>query len=226
MPAPAILRYQHPAVYPRECGGTRSTRLQTRPVLPTRVYPRECGGTPQFHLVSPSASCRSIPASAGEPSNLPATRYRPVARVYPRECGGTFNRNPRASKASPMRSIPASAGEPTFWSTISSSERPARQVYPRECGGTCLYGVASPRRGGLSPRVRGNPITRGYLLRLASRWRPGLSPRVRGTLLNNPDKLRNGGGLSPRVRGNHVLHRQFHQRHDPRSIPASAGEPR
>ena len=50
--------------------------------------------------------------------------------VYPRVCGGTPS---------------------------SLTERHSVAVYPRVCGGTPGQHRVVPRRGGLSPRVRGNP---------------------------------------------------------------------
>ena len=114
---------------------------------------------------------RSIPARAGEPS--PISRTWRKATVYPRACGGTEtkygervimeglsprvrgNRSGIASDSLQLRSIPARAGEPRrvhfcyHW----------RTVYPRACGGTTRTCGVVVRWSGLSPRVRGNPIT-------------------------------------------------------------------
>ena len=49
-------------------------------------------------------------------------------------------------------SIPACAGEPFF----SAASLAWTRVYPRVCGGTSHAVSDSPRRQGLSPRVRGN----------------------------------------------------------------------
>ena len=91
---------------------------------------------------------RSIPASAGEPSEQ--SYQGRIQKVYPRECGGTRHnqsgsaldgglsprvRGNRMKAEWPVKSrgsIPASAGEPKPKPTSESSER----VYPRECGGT------------------------------------------------------------------------------------------
>ena len=53
------------------------------------------------------------------------------------------------------RSIPACAGEPL---PGGQARRPPG-VYPRVCGGT--HDIATPMAGlnGLSPRVRGNPVS-------------------------------------------------------------------
>ena len=63
-------------------------------------------------------------------------------------------------------SIPACAGEPL---AVSPSGGPDR-VYPRVCGGTPEQQRAVPVAGGLSPRVRGNPIF------------PGLGPPQAGSI--------------------------------------------
>ena len=56
------------------------------------------------------------------------------------------------------RSIPASAGQP-----IRRRDRPEDyQVYPRECGAAHACCFPCRQCTGLSPRVRGSPITRYY----------------------------------------------------------------
>ena len=132
------------------------------------VYPRVCGGT-GCALPMPGWTTRSIPACAGEPN---AKRFAATdGGVYPRVCGGTprthgasetgsglsprvrGNHGKGGGDRSPSRSIPACAGEPPHLRL----PRPARPVYPRVCGGTVSGRARSSRRGGLSPRVRGNP---------------------------------------------------------------------
>ena len=172
------------SVYPRECGEPYSP---SRITVKGRVYPRECGGT--FGLSSCALVCyglsprvrgnlpsltthnvltRSIPASAGEPTD--AHHHQNRHQVYPRECGGTsfvllttlfiFGLSPRVRgnhvvgvrDVCHRGSIPASAGEPT----IRSQSDYERRVYPRECGGTLTIGAHRHHAYGLSPRVRGN----------------------------------------------------------------------
>ena len=61
-----------------------------------------------------------------------------------------------ASRAERSGSIPAHAGKPA----IELPRRPLpRRVYPRACGETAVVPIARDRavRGGLSPRMRGNP---------------------------------------------------------------------
>ena len=107
------------------------------------------------------------------------------------------------------------------------------------CGGTGSWGQRPRRRGGLSPRVRGNrrcrrqstepsrsipacagePTGRGW----RRRWR-GVYPRVCGGTEKGRAYRTFPDGLSPRVRGN-----PSHPGVKParrRSIPACAGEPR
>ena len=113
---------------------------------------------------------RSIPACAGEPPAL--TTDRSCAGVYPRVCGGTEEGSivlhggrglsPRVrgnlikdlSVRFEERSIPACAGEPD--AARPGPEPPS--VYPRVCGGTSGLSLIGQGGGGLSPRVRGNPI--------------------------------------------------------------------
>ena len=133
-------------VYPRACGGTRKAP-QCWPRTAHRVYPRACGGTGFRRLyrcfssgLSPRlrgnlqgsqagrVRQRSIPAPAGEPTELAG--IRDAAKVYPRACGGTLSGlasvgssaglSPRLRgnlmEIAPCRvlrwSIPAPAGEP------------------------------------------------------------------------------------------------------------------
>ena len=111
---------------------------------------------------------RSIPASAGQPSNR--SLFWCAVTVYPRECGaavrqplglsGDAGLSPRVRGSrfqvrltrSALRSIPASAGQP----------RPVmrtlcwRTVYPRECGAAVRGASVAGEDLGLSPRVRGS----------------------------------------------------------------------
>ena len=164
-------------VYPRVCGGTHryafqrrlslglSPRVRGNPARPCRstlgrawVYPRVCGGT-----------ARSV-----------ATRRKAELQVYPRVCGGTHvlvlgNLFIEPSGLSPRvrgnlhttrhptvfvdGSIPACAGEPG--SAPGSLLDAHLRVYPRVCGGTSslLCEVRRRKVRGLSPRVRGNPVS-------------------------------------------------------------------
>ena len=154
-----------------------------------RVYPRVCGGT--FHTPVNTKSYRglsprvrgnllgdvlfviddgSIPACAGEP--LCSTLMLPMVKVYPRVCGGTridgplqrrrqglsprVRGNLQSSRCGAGRcwSIPACAGEPYGSQTAERT----RKVYPRVCGGTPRAASSRSIRWGLSPRVRGNPL--------------------------------------------------------------------
>ena len=155
-------------VYPRVCGGTMKRHRFgcTRSGLSPRVRGN------QSHSPDAPTPTGSIPACAGEPESGNATRSS--FWVYPRVCGGT---SPLATSLAPLTglsprvrgnlttsrvshvgigSIPACAGEPD--AVTEPGEPP--EVYPRVCGGTGLCACACVCGGGLSPRVRGNPIAR------------------------------------------------------------------
>ena len=172
--------------------------------------------------------------------------------VYPRVCGGTFlwrSHQQIAGGLSPRvrgnlcmltptwsaaRSIPACAGEPVaraaYWGE--------GWVYPRVCGGTRRDCHRALSLTGLSPRVRGNRISRrnrsvnprsipacaGEPPRMAaSSAASAVYPRVcGGTRVGGKDD-RPARGLSPRVRGNRPFVGYSGQ--TLRSIPACAGEP-
>ena len=167
-------------------------------------------------------------------------------------CGGTRKTNQPASNGrglSPRvrgnlrhpprhyygeRSIPACAGEPApnrYWVSVF-------RVYPRVCGGTAGGPADLVRRGGLSPRVRGNhgrywvygmymwsipacagePCTRPEGSSLLSVY-----PRVCGGTTALTVLTQRPRGLSPRVRGNRLVGIAVNNLQ--RSIPACAGEP-
>ena len=165
-PAPGICRRSERRVYPRACGGTPTEDNEPCPAtgLSPRVrgnrnlaagragaerwvYPRACGGTGIFNWISGGV------------------------RVYPRACGGTGPRNPsgipaRAGEPAGNRLSPRVRGNPV--STASGSiparagERPdhaQQRVYPRACGGTGISRLVVLPTMGLSPRVRGNPVS-------------------------------------------------------------------
>ncbi len=134
------------------------------------VYPRVCGGTIRTKIPG-SPGRGSIPACAGEPD---AQVRRPSSiEVYPRVCGGTkgcMSLIPSSKGLSPrvrgnpiyirrlsdlQGSIPACAGEPPMAQKRYSNIG----VYPRVCGGTVWMVFSIMPRQGLSPRVRGNPLS-------------------------------------------------------------------
>ena len=193
---------------------------------------------------------RSIPACAGEPAVCRGRRAG--GAVYPRVCGGTLatsrafalsvGLSPRVrgnltchSLDRPrLRSIPACAGEPSPCVVHRSIAR----VYPRVCGGTASMMRRSRATGGLSPRVRGNPMDaviararNGSIPACAGEpatapgpaGLPRVYPRVCGGTDSGEYKVVYGRGLSPRVRGN--PRRAGLRPHRVRSIPACAGEP-
>ena len=151
-------------VYPRVCGGTGIEAFATW--MAQGLSPRVRGNRDRGVRYLDGAG--SIPACAGEPAYLSATRQ--FHRVYPRVCGGTrrmsyqrVNENglsPRVrgnlSASTYDRahtgSIPACAGEPKCQHIRPRTYR----VYPRVCGGTKSGFRASRPEQGLSPRVRGN----------------------------------------------------------------------
>ena len=193
---------------------------------------------------------RSIPACAGEPRLRCSTRS--AMSVYPRVCGGTEAQYPNGSLIQGLSprvrgnrsavsigvfsigSIPACAGEP------GRERRPchAGTVYPRVCGGTRPASLPPVTARGLSPRVRGNPVSPGRP-RLRCRSIPacagepkaspahgrssGVYPRVCGGTRWRLPWLPPTMGLSPRVRGN-LSDFQFAAVQSG-SIPACAGEP-
>ena len=192
----------------------------------------------------------SIPACAGEPS-VPRWAYTASA-VYPRVCGGTIpagqielkgtGLSPRV-RGNPVGlgalgdvggSIPACAGEPPHPYRAPSSPR----VYPRVCGGTTIRYLRAGLGGGLSPRVRGNPLAQrlvgggpGSIPACAGEpWarppdhpHPAVYPRVCGGTSCERTVISGSTGLSPRVRGNR--NGQNASGGLPGSIPACAGEP-
>ena len=131
-------------------------------------------------------------------------------------------------------SIPACAGEPS----TSTCAKMSMTVYPRVCGGTWGRAAASCRNGGLSPRVRGNPLALHHPPRRhrsipacagEPRWALSCShcrkvyPGVCGGTFKKRDECPIASGLSPRVRGN--LDSIARDSNRVRSIPACAGEP-
>ena len=192
----------------------------------------------------------SIPAHAGEPPLYP--RPPPNKWVYPRPRGGTGrtprwppprsglspptrgNPNARTRATRRRRSIPAHAGEPTAADATSW----ATTVYPRPRGGTDDRRTSTPRRPGLSPPTRGNPIPRASpprrrgsipahagepAERVEQKDSGTVYPRPRGGTLTRRRRMSHGDGLSPPTRGN--LQRKRARDGPRRSIPAHAGEP-
>ena len=174
----------------------------------TRVYPRVCGGTGQVIAADLTAEGLSPRVRGNRVSTPPICRTR--------------------------RSIPACAGEPNILPPVPCQP----PVYPRVCGGTMPAAAARMPAAGLSPRVRGNPLSNqhhqaggGSIPACAGEpiWpsdflpHSRVYPRVCGGTKNLCRRNIAKCGLSPRVRGNRprpcVVCRL------PRSIPACAGEP-
>ena len=234
------------AVYPRVCGGTSEGRFGG--AKPLGLSPRVRGNPVNRDFAA--ARQRSIPACAGEP--LLGFFVAVLKTVYPRVCGGTRTRadtlladgglSPRVRgnrwhyrhHALPCRSIPACAGEPCGIGVCAGDGR----VYPRVCGGTFDSTLRSSLELGLSPRVRGNPMTaqmremeNGSIPACAGEpqaagrtpKRRRVYPRVCGGTPTSGTPSSSGPGLSPRVRGN--LPQSATRTYSTRSIPACAGEP-
>ena len=163
-PAPLAFQAQVGSVYPRACGGTCQTGLDS--CLYTGLSPRVRGNPTTAARADPGVG--SIPARAGEPHH--GSQSRPRSRVYPRACGGTCynswhisNRRGLSPRVRGNRlqtghvsvsrgSIPARAGEPC----VGRQSRERLTVYPRACGGTASLTTRRRYTSGLSPRVRGN----------------------------------------------------------------------
>ena len=172
------------------------------------VYPRVCGGThadaeckDECRGLSPrvrgnhygsqrtAVVAGSIPACAGEPAGDGRGQW--ASEVYPRVCGGT---------------------------TSLDISRQALCGLSRVCGGTAARRRICCLLSGLSPRVRGNPLTPAQYRCLV-----GVYPRVCGGTAFPPGCPLSSCGLSPRVRGNPYAWAHLGGRW--RSIPACAGEP-
>ena len=173
-----------------------------------RVYPRVCGETSMKGL--PTSLIRGL--SPRVRGNLDRLDLGPVLRGSIPACAGKPDGASYARTQTP-RSIPACAGKPLSPHPPHGTLR----VYPRVCGETLQQQPAGYLDEGLSPRVRGNPISDwpfGYFHRsipacagkpftpVAMRLAYGVYPRVCGetpvvTLVPHLH-----AGLSPRVRGN------------------------
>ena len=113
----------------------------------------------------------SIPAHTGEPN--PGGSWLALLRVYPRTYGGTvitqcsqiadkglsphIRGNPLNAAAflQSCGSIPAHTGEPVYNPITKRMDG----VYPRTYGGTLTSLLLSLLPWGLSPHIRGNPMT-------------------------------------------------------------------
>ena len=191
---------------PACAGEPREVPGQIRSLSKVGLSPRVRGNRSMLPQMR-SLAFGSIPACAGEPIRRDHACHG--SGLSPRVRGNLLRR------AVLIRgSIPACAGEPPGRQMHS---RP-RSVYPRVCGGTLRRSRKLLLLLGLSPRVRGNPLT--YLIGLSSK---GSIPACAGepNEIGLPRPVM--PGLSPRVRGNRL--RRTMRSHNPRSIPACAGEP-
>ncbi len=161
----------------------------------------------------------------------PAWSSSPVKGLSPRVRG---NRSMSRLSSSSSGSIPACTGEPR---SVADFLTPGK-VYPRVYGGTAGSRASHAAGRGLSPRVRGNPLTgqRGFQQRRSipactgeprrkspRSWTITVYPRVYGgTHLRHSQQYRHRG-LSPRVRGNPAI--EIAAVLECGSIPACTGEP-
>ena len=234
-------------VHPRERGESGQA-ARTAP-LPTGPSPRARGIPPRNRRAR--TFLRSIPASAGNPR---ASRSSILSRrVHPRERGEStywwrraaprWGPSPRARGIPPdgetpalqLGSIPASAGNPPAAGAVPI----VYGVHPRERGESCGRRAQASLKQGPSPRARGIPLARARLVEhqrsipasAGNPWRtsrrpsaPRVHPRERGeSLPGQPGRVR-AHGPSPRARG--IRAAIGAQSAPPRSIPASAGNPR
>ena len=206
----SIRRHLIDAVYPRVGGGASASAIAAR--SGDGLSPRG-RGSPRTPL-GDQRILGSIPAWAGEPVWSSHASCR--ARVYPRVGGGAQpstilsvireglsprgrgSRQARQSANRKHRSIPAWAGEPGIVSAkmVASSGRP-RSI----------------------PAWAGEPLWENW-----SRGGDKVYPRVGGGASSRARPGSNKTGLSPRGRGS--LRSGGQARHQSRSIPAWAGEPR
>ena len=159
-----------PPVYPRVGGGTWLKWELTH--CRYGLSPRGRGNLAE--VGADALPVRSIPAWAGEPVPVPMQPH--AERVYPRVGGGTGsgslqskpgrglsprgrgNRRESLVNSRDCRSIPAWAGEPAAWSWNTRLSK----VYPRVGGGTAQAESEGRSMKGLSPRGRGNRLSRGW----------------------------------------------------------------
>ena len=190
------------------CAGEPSLPNAAAPAFP--VYPRVCGGT-RAGRVRVGHRDGLSPRVRGNRSVYRASYlWSPVWGLSPRVRG---NRPSAARAARRAGSIPACAGEPGQRGMVLGHHG----VYPRVCGGTRRANRVRFQLCGLSPRVRGNPISptpcRGWtrsipacagepISAFAHPVNKGVYPRVCGG--TTPVTFRGAviRGLSPRVRGN------------------------
>ncbi len=239
---PALASSVYPRVYGETCmGGSRWA-------LWGGLSPRVRGN--RIGLVGTSCSNGSIPACTGKPRQPPPHPRHP--EVYPRVYGETHhripnthhtiglsprvrgNRTPRLAMPTPLRSIPACTGKPK---PASAPANPS-PVYPRVYGETSPTTTSPCPSGGLSPRVRGNPLPSHHpnqaprsIPACTGKPKPASAPanpspvypRVYGETSPTTTSPCPSGGLSPRVRGNPLP--SHHPNQAPRSIPACTGKP-
>ena len=130
--------------------GRNFGRMHKRPPCPGRFSPLPPAAV-QLQMRRPSqAECteskKRRPAGA-----LHLCRF--AVGLSPRVRGNLGGHQREGDRAG---SIPACAGEPAWRLNLISTD----EVYPRVCGGTPERKIVISPDGGLSPRVRGNPVLR------------------------------------------------------------------
>ena len=235
-----------PRVYPRVYGETMNG--WHIPIVTSGLSPRVRGN--HYHAVVMRVANGSIPACTGKPGS--AKEFVCQYVVYPRVYGETplpswstlisaglsprVRGNPRNQGiiSYPSGSIPACTGKPG----IQVFPVVVLRVYPRVYGETTPMPPCQAPPEGLSPRVRGNRMSRRRTVVLrgsipactgkpeiseTTTGRAGVYPRVYGETSSFILSLRHPGGLSPRVRGNPACFPLTGC--VPGSIPACTGKP-
>ena len=206
-PPPRRAGTSAPQVYPRVCGGTRTS--PPRPTPSTGLSPR-VRGNPNLRTL-----CRgchgSIPACAGEPIACPAPS-RP-SKVYPRGCGGTATGGVWGGGSCRVypRVCGGTCGGP-------GGERQPTGLSPRVRGNRMRRRAGTTRARSI-PACAGEPEAFIFWPSFVKVY-----PRVCGGTLRYDPQTTPGLGLSPRVRGNHPELDLIPIPYG--SIPACAGEPR
>ena len=232
--------------YPRVCGGTHSRDIHIRPeggitgklnVNFLTGHPYTPGGRFGRVIISLSSAGTSIYARREVYAKIAYfllqrdIHIRPEGGLSPRVRG-----NPRRSIScsGSKGTIPACAGEPLH----QAKHEFHIWDYPRVCGGTLYQPAIHAEPIRLSPRVRGNPISRAVIRKLirtipACAGEPFIDQLCRAINKDYPCVC--GGtqrlcslhdlhpGLSPRVRGN--LAGSSERARFSWTIPACAGEP-
>ena len=153
--------------YPHACGETTARRLEWR--RRGGLSPRMRGN--RRRMVSHRRWRGPIPTHAGKPRMI--GRLHRLRKAYPHACGETTefieredfdwglsprmrgNLPHRRRRGTALRPIPTHAGKPAAGPACASG----RRAYPHACGETGIDVEDYIPAEGLSPRMRGNPIS-------------------------------------------------------------------